>query len=610
MRLPSIASSVVRLRQSRRPIVSATFLAILLTMALGTPRTAISQDTVPMGSPMVLLHSETNRVLVDISVTNKGQPVRGIEKGRFHIFEDGKEQPVLSFEEQKLGITAPVAPHAALPPNVYNNAPQYPPATAVNVLLLDGLNTPVQDQMQVRKQMIAYLGKIAPGTPLALFTLSSRLRLVQGFTQDPAAIVKAVNNPQEAARPSPVMDTTMEEVSPSKEMIAAGALARVAEMMRQFEAENSSFKTDMRMTITLQALRELARYLGGIPGRKNLIWFSGSFPVSIIPDPNALMLPDPSSVMRVYEPQIRAATAMLASARVAMYPIDARGLLGLSILSAEKHRFSNEVGSNGQPEDLGAATGQFVSDIASNHETMRQVARETGGRAYINTNDFGESIAQALADGAHYYTVSYAPPSKLKDGTYHHIKVEIDGGSYSLSYRGGYFAEEAKKPAKAPENTLIMEAAQFGAPPATQVLFESRVLPADAPDIVAGPKLADGPAGSLAANLKPPVKRYVVDSLVNTRTLACDADPKGTRQCQLEVTLVGYAADGKRLNFADRGMTLKLSADIYKRRLETGIPIRTVIDLPSGKVFLRIAVRDVAGSHIGSTEIPLQIAGK
>src|ERR1035437_10428611 len=84
MRLPSIASSVVRLRQSRRPIVSATFLAVL-TMALGTPRTAISQDTVPMGSPMVLLHSETNRVLVDISVTNKGQPVRRIEKGRFHI---------------------------------------------------------------------------------------------------------------------------------------------------------------------------------------------------------------------------------------------------------------------------------------------------------------------------------------------------------------------------------------------------------------------------------------------------------------------------------------------------------------------------------------------
>ena len=609
MRLPSIASSVVRLRQSRRPIVSATSLAVL-TMALGTPRTAISQDTVPMGSPMVLLHSETNRVLVDISVTNKGQPVRGIEKGRFHIFEDGKEQPVLSFEEQKLGITAPVAPHAALPPNVYNNAPQYPPATAVNVLLLDGLNTPVQDQMQVRKQMIAYLGKIAPGTPLSLFTLSSRLRLVQGFTQDPAAIVKAVNNPQEAARPSPVMDTTMEEVSPSKEMIAAGAVPRVADMMRQFEAENSSFKTDMRMTITLQALRELARYLGGIPGRKNLIWFSGSFPVSIIPDPNAKQLNDPSSVMRVYEPQIRAATAMLASARVAMYPIDARGLLGMSILSAEKHRFSNEVGSNGQSEDLGAATGQFVSDIASDHETMRQVARETGGRAYINTNDFGESIAQALADGAHYYTVSYAPPSKLKDGTYHHIKVEVDGGSYSLSYRGGYFAEEAKKPANAPENTLIMEATQFGAPPATEVLFESRVLPADAPDIVAGPKLADGPAGSLAANLKPPVNRYVVDSLVDTRTLTCEADPKGTRQCQLEVTLVAYAADGKRLNFADRGLTLKLSPELYQRRLESGIPLRTVIDLPSGKVFLRIAVRDVAGSHIGSTEVPLQIAGK
>jgi len=30
----------------------------------------------------------------------------------------------------------------------------------------------------------------------------------------------------------------------------------------------------------------LARYLANIPGRKNLVWFSGSFPVSVLPDPS------------------------------------------------------------------------------------------------------------------------------------------------------------------------------------------------------------------------------------------------------------------------------------------------------------------------------------
>ena len=560
------------------------------------------------------LRSETNRVLIDISVTAKGHPVHGIDKLRFHVFEDGKEQQLRSFEEQQTEtVVTPILAPKPLPPNIYNNTPQYPPATSVNVLLLDGLNTPVRDQVEVRTQMVSFLKQISPGTPLALFTLSSNLQLVLGFTQDPASVVKAINSPQGVVRPSVVLGSSLEQSDHSGELRAApGGLVMqesATQGLRQFEADNTSFQTDVRVKLTLQAMRELARYLSGIPGRKNVIWFSASFPIAIVPDPNAAPLFDPFSVMREYQDEVRETSAVLGGARVAVYPIDARGLLGLPSLNADHSHVSEEMSySPGRKENIGEASEQFVSEMANSHETMRQMARETGGQSFLNTNDFGQAFKQAIRHGANYYTISFAPASKLKDGAYHRIQVKVEGGPYDISYRAGYFSKEFQQPSVA-KSGHIMEATVHGAPPSTQVLFESRVLPANAPDIMSGPKLVDEPAGSLARSLKPPVKRYVLDTLVDAHTLRCDADSDRTRQCQLEVTAIGYGADGKRLNFVDRGLALRFSPELYNQRLETGIPVRIVIDLPIGQVFLRIAVRDIAGARIGSMEIPLQIVG-
>lgn len=73
---------------------------------------------------------------------------------------------------------------------------------------------------------------------------------------------------------------------------------------------------------------------------------------------------------------------------------------------------------------------------------------------------------------------------------------------------------------------------------------------------------------------------------------------------------MGYDADGKRLNFVDRGLAISMKPDLYAKRLQTGMPLRTAIDLPKGEVFLRIAVRDVTAEKIGSLEVPLRVAAK
>jgi VWFA-related protein len=105
------------------------------------------------------------------------------------VLEDGHEQHINSFEEHESAeASVAAASPTSMPPNVYSNLPIYPKSTAVNVLLLDELNTPEGDLKNVRRNTLEYLGKIPPGTWLAVFALSSRLQLVSGFTTDVAQL--------------------------------------------------------------------------------------------------------------------------------------------------------------------------------------------------------------------------------------------------------------------------------------------------------------------------------------------------------------------------------------------------------------------------------------
>src|ERR1700691_4499283 len=113
------------------------------------------------------LRTSSTLVLVAVVATDRDNPVHGLDRSRFHILEDGTEQAISSFDEHQPAAAPPafLAP-AALPPNTYTNLPAYPDSPAVNVLLLDALNTPLGDQTRVRRRMIDYLGTVKPGTQL------------------------------------------------------------------------------------------------------------------------------------------------------------------------------------------------------------------------------------------------------------------------------------------------------------------------------------------------------------------------------------------------------------------------------------------------------------
>jgi VWFA-related protein len=570
-----------------------------------------------------LLRTNTSLVLVDIVATEHGNPVHGLSQNHFHIFEDGHEQTIVSFDEhvQPAGPAA-VAKPAPLPPHVYSNLPVYAESGALNVLLLDGLNTPTANQLEVRQQMIRYLGKVPPGTSLSIFTLASRLRMVAGFTTDAAALGKAMQDPKASAQPSIILDPANDKILDAMSLDVGNTewlSPEALPAMRQFQADLTAYQVDQRVSMTLDAMAQLARYLSAIPGRKNLIWFSGSFPLALDPDDS---LRSPFQAMRNYSAQMQQTSQLLAAARVAVYPVDARGLLTLPASDASYSAAANMNVTSGtktqglknsavsQPSSPIRDNKSFLRELQSSQAGMLQIAEQTGGQAYINTNGFKEAVSHAVENGANYYTIGYLPANKTFDGTYRKIQIHLDESNCQLAYRQGYFADPPDKPSpNSPGVVSSMAAATLhGAPQATQILFQARVLPAADP-LFQGVKLPDTP-GEMAAKLKKPAHRYVVDLIVDARSMAFEQLSDGAQQARMELALVAYDAEGNRVNYLNPSYAMKIQPAQFAETRAKGIRLRLALDLPTGKSSLRIAVHDIDGGRAGSLELPLAVAAQ
>lgn len=572
-----------------------------------TPSLAVPVQAAP---GTIVLHANAKLVLVDVVVTNRDRAALGLERARFHVFEGGHEQTIASFDEHKpTGEQMIQAKLLELPPHTFTNIPIYPEASAVNVVLLDGLNTPGPDQMQVRKQMLEYLEKIQPGTSLAIFTLASRLRLVEGFTTDPAQLIKALQSSKTSPQVSPLLDSNggapldsvIDDMAAMQSSDATGGVANAVASMQQFQADIVAYQTDLRVRMTLDAMNQLARYLSAIPGRKNLIWFSGSFPLALDPDET---LQSPFQAMRNYGDDVRATSKLLSTARVAVYPVDARGLMNMPSFSASYKPSGNLATSKGVPT-IARDNQKFMRQLFNEQGSMQQIAQETGGKEYVNTNGLKEAVADAVQNGSSYYTIGFVPSATSLDGQFHKIQVRLDEQGYKLEYRRGYYADLPDKPSQHTPAALnqLSQAAVHGAPAATQITFVVRALPASDP-LIQAEKLPDGPSGELSASLKRPVHRYVVDLGIDAHGLAFEETPSGYR-AGLEFALIAYDEDGKRLNFMNRSFYLTLTPARYAAAMAKGIPLRAAIDVPPGRCFLRMAIYDTVAGRVGSLELPV-----
>jgi VWFA-related protein len=568
-------------------------------------------------NPGVTLRAGTQLVIVDVVVTdNKQNPVHGLKASDFTLLEKNVPQQIKNFEEHKSLPPAEAAKLQSipkLPPGIFTNFSPVPASGTLNVLLLDTLNTPLKDQAYVHEQLRKYLNNAPPGDRIAIFGLSSRLYLLQGFTSDPELLKAAINHKN--LKGSPLLDDPVGDGANPDSMADTlsssfgndPAMADVIANVQQFEAETQSFQLQLRARYTLDALNQLARGLSGIPGRKNLIWFSGSFPITILPDGD---LQNPFAIVASAEDEFRETTNLLTASQVAVYPVDARGLMTAPMYNAANSGKKYASSPAAFSKDL----QKFSQNTASEHSTMLEMAEETGGRAFINTNDLTHAVTQSIETGSNYYTLYYSPTDTNWNGNFRKIQVKLEQPALNLAYRRGYYADNpyaplkkgavaATTPSTAPPLDVMRAAMMRGGPDPTQILMKVRVLPAstDTEATVAPHNLLNP-----QSKVKGPYRRYIVDYATVAQDILVTPQPDGTRLAHLQFLIYLYDQDGNLINLIDDKTQAKLDTAGYAYLLSHGIPWHQEISVPvKGPYYLRIGVHDLIGDRVGAVEIPV-----
>ncbi|HEY4379665.1 MAG TPA: VWA domain-containing protein [Acidobacteriaceae bacterium] len=580
--------------------------------------TAAAPSTSPQPAPAPVKTIKTNAqlVVVDVVVTDsKHKLVHGLKASDFTLTENSTSQVVKNFEEHTALTPADAtkfAPMPKLPLGIFTNYTPTPANGAVNLILLDSLNTPMRDQAYVRQQLIAYLKATPPGTRVAIFGLSTSLFILQGFTSDPVLLRTVIE--KGLARGSALLDDKVGgggiQNSAADTFEDLGGDPTILANMRDFEAATQSFQLQLRAKYTLDAMNQIARYLSAIPGRKNLIWFSGSFPINILPDTSGTQA-NPFIAVASSEDEFRDTVALLARSQVAVYPVDARGLFNSPMTDVTTTR--NYGGPKGNAR-MNQDNSKFFNDTAQENQTMLAMADATGGHAFLNTNDLAKAVATAIDEGSNFYTFAYTPTNPERDGKLRKIKIQLARSGMTLSYRRGYYADDpdrirttlkadaATTAATAPSPHETMRLAMTrGAPTPSDIILKVGVVPMP-PTTQIENAPADGNQPS--PKLHGPYRRYSVNFQIDPKDIVFFHGPNGKILSDFDVIIFAFTSDGELVNSLSRTIHISTTLDQVRQMFAEGVFDHEEISTPAkGEYFLRIAVHDLHRDHYGAIEV-------
>jgi VWFA-related protein len=533
-------------------------------------RAKSGQEKLPSGE--IIFKSSVRRVIVDVVVSDSlGRPVSGLTADDFSVREDGAPQRIRSFDVhdfETISDSLPALP-ASLPANTFVNIPKGPERGPLYVVLLDLLNIEMSDQPTARAQLLEFVRNKPLGSRFAIFVLTDHLYQVQGFTED-RNILAEVADPRNPHSRIPKLFLYADNYRPY--ISTPGVLASIG------------------------------NYLADLPGRKNLIWFSSSFPSVIMPDSagerESLSVND----------QIKEATDSLARARVAVYPVDVRGVVSTGPKAAQE-------GSPKAGDGLAADTM-----LNATYMTEEELAHGTGGRAFYSTNDLTGALTAATEAGGHYYALTYSPSNQNYDGRLRHIRVDLAKKGYRVEYRRSYYgiAASNSKPEKnaspdlqpiavAKPSDSLSPNMQHGAPVAHQLLFRAHIHPVAAPTAATREKMEQIAEYDSGRNQKRDSSEKKLPRSVQLQTYQIDYTI-AARYPLLEIAAAAYDDEGQILNSAIERVieesaqfpSAKTGGAIYRVQQKFEVPLKAAT--------VRVAVRDVATDNVGALEIKLPLA--
>ena len=394
--------------------------AVVALIAMGQQKPPATPTTMPKYT------MNSNLVIVDLTVKDKnGKAIEGLTKGDVEVFEDGKPQTVTFFEPQKLTLD-PEPPEP--PPSLEDkNALPDPPKTTIAsagkdkiqyhdkrliALFFDFSNMQIPEQLRAQAAALKFLNEqITSSDLVAVLLFTSVVSVRTDFTADRSVLTDIVKG-------LPIGDSSenaavADDASDNGEENGAAFVAD--------ETEFNIFNTDLK----LAALEQVVRQLATLPEKKALVYVTGGISKSGSLENQA---------------QLEASINAAVKSNVAIFPIDARGLMADPPGGA-----ASTASSRG-----GMSLSQYNSQragINDSQETLVTLAADTGGKAFLDSNDLSLGLKQVQEQYASYYILGYNTQNNTMDGRFRKITVRLKDPipGAKLDFRNGYYADKLWK---------------------------------------------------------------------------------------------------------------------------------------------------------------------
>ncbi len=423
VKMPSRTNSALSFRAERgiptfTTLLTKSLATLLSTTLLLSPLTA--QEPTSAGDQQgsgYTFRVNSDLVLVNVVVRDKsGNLVRDLKQDDFTVLEDGKPQNVVSFDIEKPDTVVAEAPAGGPSQQVVQGeVPKMLSGGTVTrefvrdrrliVIFFDLSSMQPEEIDRAVQAATDYVNKqMAPADLVSIVTLSDSMQVAQDFTTDHATLLKAMQ------RLSSVQGAGFEQgdTGDSSSGSETGAQYTVD------DTEYNLFNTDRR----LAAIASLAKALSGIEQKKSVLYFSGGMEKTGLEN----------------ESQLRAAINTAVRANMALYTVDIRGLQALPPGGS-----ADQASLRGTSAYSGRAVQSDLDSNFSSQETLTTLAADTGGKAFLDSNDFNKPFAKVQDDTSSYYVLGYRSTNKAMDGHYRKITVKLNRADLKLDFRRGYY---------------------------------------------------------------------------------------------------------------------------------------------------------------------------
>lgn len=403
-----------------------------------------------------------------------------------------------------------------------------------------------------KQHLIEFLKKLDRDDRIAIYGLTDSLHVLCDFTCDRDQLLAVVSKYDATSH------TRREAVEPGKYYFPAQPSSDPRALNAHVDGDVqalAALNNQTRAQTTMAALVAIAAHVADIPGRKNLLWLTANLPFAG-----------------------QAIARILGRANIAAYPVDARGFLprSPSVSSETDATVRGQLGSL-----LGVNNDSSQADQPTGTDTMEKMAEDTGGRAFVNTNDLTGAIRKAVEDSAVTYRVGFYIDSASIDGKFHELKVEVKRRGVTVRYPKAYFAFEDTQVTK-DENRHNLVAAVRSPIESSAIPLQVRVDRVDKP-------LPD------CLSIFGSIDIHNLPSMQNG----------GLRKGTVDVVTVEQDPSGKVLAQAASTIALHFTDKQYADYLKSGFPFHQYVQPKANTATLRILVEDPATAEVGSVIIPV-----